>query len=709
MKLKKAVSVFLSAAMLAAPASIIAYADKDYGEEMTQALTYVKQRVEIPEEYSVFDYYQGTNYGRSYYNFSWSSPDGSERPGSLSVSICGKVITRYQRYADEWEQDYSFGKLSKEQLAEKAEEALKKLNPTVYSYLEIDKDSLNVSLAGTSARASVRRVYKGVPVSGQNGSISVNKDTGELESYWLNWIPGAGFADAEKAVSVKTAREGYQKEFPVSKLYTAEYDWETNTFTPHLIYKRDVFGQIDALTGKLATFEGSYSNYDEVSDDADIEESAANPETGGPNNTVTFTKEEKEKLDANKNLVSPEKALQSLKDAGVFSLPDTAELTSSNTYYNERLGAYSCRIRFEANNSGYQSLDGEPTPLPAEEYTEDPLFYFDGECVINAETGEVLNYYGYSADDTEGTLKSEKAVEKAAKNALEKIAGKKAEEFRLDNLSCFYTDTDSNGNKTKYSRIFGADVSSPRYVNDIPCQSENVYLSLNADGKVSSYSISYFGIEYPAPDKILSEEEAYASYFKQVDYSLLYRCAMHEKKVETALVYNADEELYVDAFTGKLTDYSGRELITEETVSGYTDLEDSKYRKIAEKLALYGIWLMDEEGRLNEEQAITRVEFSSLISRIGFYGGRTANDEKPLTRQYMAKLLTEGVLSEELAELPGLFKSPFSDVKEDSKYVGYIAAANALGLMSGSDGKFRPDAKVSRGAALRFVYDFLSK
>ena len=59
--------------------------------------------------------------------------------------------------------------------------------------------------------------------------------------------------------------------------------------------------------------------------------------------------------------------------------------------------------------------------------------------------------------------------------------------------------------------------------------------------------------------------------------------------------------------------------------------------------------------------------------------------------------------------MTSIFKTNYSDVKSASKYIGYIAIADASGLLTGSNGKYRPTAAFTRGAALKFVYDYLSR
>ncbi len=715
-RFKRVGSALLAAAILAPSAGIVAYAEED--AEMKQALTYVKERIDVPEHLSRFSYRKRTLAGKTSYSFSWEMPEGSEKWEVLTVSICGKVITSYSHLGENswrWGENYSFGKLSKEELLEKTKEHVKKLNPTVYENIETNGE-VHVYLAADEATVSLSRVKDGIPVSGQNGYIRLNKNTGELIEFSINWIPGAGFRSSKDAISTEKAIEGYKTEFPISLVYTAEYDWKEKKYTPHLIYRRDKFGQIDAFTGKLATFEESYDYYDSGDDDAAAEDAGvtndANPATGGG---VSFTEEEKEKMEQEANLIKPEAALQALKDAGIYNLPKNAELTYSNSSYNTRLGAFTLRFNFSADDPNYYSIDGgEPMPA-AENIAKTEKNPFHGNCSINAETGEVLSYYGYANYADNAELKSEKSAKKLLANALTTIAGDKATEFKTDDISYNYSDT--NGTITEdgvvknvvKGKLTSAGLSSPRYAYDIPCDPERVSISIDASGKVENYSMTYYGLEYPEPKDIISAEKAYEDYFGQVDYSLLYRCAMHEKKVETALVYNSSNELYIDAFTGKLTNYSGAEII-EEDGSGYTDLEGSEYREIAEKLAIYGITLKDEQGALNADAYITRQDYSNLISSIMNDSPIIENGEKPLTRQYAAKILTQGEISPDIAELPGLFKSPFPDVSETSKYVGYIAVANAKGLLTGNkDGKFLPNKKITRGEALQFAYDYLSK
>ncbi len=688
--------------------SIVAYADSAAEEAMKKELTYVKQRITIPEDLTEFNHRKYTNYGRETYTFTWNTDPEEYTTGSkeINVNICGKIITSYSRYEYDWTSEsktaYSFAKLSETELYNKAYKWVKILNPTVYNNIEINKDSLNISLSNERASFSLRRIYQGVPVKGQEGSITINKNTGELISYGLNWVMGAGFPDSDDTISKDEAMSAFAKEMPIEKVYYANYDWETKEYTPALIYRQTRTEQIDALTGKLTSFEGSYFRYNDDfigDEEAAAEADKVNPGAGG----VNFTDKELEKMEKEGSLVTAEEMLEKLKELDIFELGEKPYVKSSDCWLDSYRGHYVRDMNFVSEDTVYYiGEDDSGMPLQKEKKVTTSAY-----VTINAETGELLSFSSSSYNSG----KNQKLTQKNAHGLLNKyvgiLAGDKAEEFKLQTPSFSWSKYNMVGTPAEDAYITRASSSSYRYAYGIPTMSEEIGITVNNNGKITDYNLNYIGIEYPAPENILTEEQVYYSYFEQIDYSLQYRLAIQKDVTYTAVVYNPDYKLYIDAFTGKLTNANGTEL-TKYEKGEYTDLEGSKYEKVARKLEAYGIVLRDEKGRLNADEAVTRNEFSSLMSNIGsWYYNKTGGD-KPLTRQFAAKILTNRIISEECAELEGVFKSPFSDVKEDSKYVGYIAVANALGYMKGKNGKFNPGAKITRGEALVMLYNRLA-
>ena len=725
MKFKKITSAMLAAAMLVPSTCIVSYAEQD--QAMKQALTYVKERITVPKELSHFNYSSRVVAGKTQYTFTWDTVANNDKWQSISVSIRGKVITSYSYNSwDDYSSDeYTFAKLDPDEIVKKAKEAVKTLNPTVCDYIEVD-DTPRIYLWGDDARVTIRRVKDGVPVKGATGSVTIDKDTGELKSYSLDWILGAGFADPSDAISKETAQKSFEKEFPVELVYTTEYDWENDKLIPHLVYRQTEYGEIDALTGKLSTFEGSYGSYDDrydeaeddvADDDADMD--GANPATGS--NAISFTEDEIAKLEQENKLIKADEAIKLIQDMGVFNIPmKNVEATYSRCNYDEILEAYTRYVSFQSNVSGYVSIDGGDDPIEilddvvedvAEDVAEVSVY---GSFTINAETGEVLSYSCWNGYTGDTKLTSEKKAKNLVTSYFSKIVGNRASEFPIENAAINYgydevpAETENSENTT-VPKMYTVNAYINRYANAIRCDSENVAITVDRNGKVADFNITYYGIEYPAPKNIISTEDAYKKYFEQVDYALRFRCALKDnKKVVTAMVYASDDRLNIDAFSGDLVNYNGGELYRAAKTGEYTDLEGSKYKEIAEKLAIYGVTLMDENGRLNADKVITRAEFRDLASSIGSYGSVSDKPDSALTRQFAAKMLTSRYLDENVASLP-IFKTSYSDVKEGNKYAGYIAVADALGFMSGKDGKFNPSAKITRGQALQLVYNILAK
>ncbi len=734
MKFKRVTSALLAAAMLVPSTCIASYA-AETDEAMTRALTYVKHRVEIPENLTGFYHNTSIVGGNTKYGFKWHT--ATTETGDyeeLGVDIIGKVITYFDNGKMEYGDNYKFAKLEPDELYKKAKEAVEKLNPTVYKYIEIS-ETPSIPLGSNFAKFSIKRVKDGVPVAGSSGNLFINKDTGEILRYNLNWIIGAGFAETEDAVPAETAQKGFADEFPVELVYTTEYDWETDKVIPHLIYRQTKTGEIDALTGKLSTYDGSYIDYDKEYGNAEEGDDDYAAETAMVAD-VTFTESELEKLELEEKLIKPDEAIKIVQDMGIFNIPDTAESTYSSCDYDDYLGAYVRHVSFGGNVKGYVDLDApivEPyeEELEAEEIMEadyaeasattasynpqqEKNYIIYGSMSVNAETGEILKYSCSNTANLNATkLKTESGTDKILAARFKKIAGDKAELFPMDSSDITYSreyiskERRDNG---EIGAIFGASASLNRFANGIKCSDETARISIDRNGKVNNYNMTYYGIEYPEPDNIISETDAYAKFFEQVDFPLRYRCALKDNKtVVTALVYTASRTLYIDAFTGKLTNGDGSEAyIIPEDVT-YTDLKDSKYRKIAEKLAAYDITVMDEDGSLNEDKIITRGEFKNLVRSLGTYSWLDEKEtDKPLTRQYAAKIIASNWLGKKIAEMP-IFKSSFSDVKDTGKYTGYIEVACNMGYMSGKDGKFKPAQKVTRGQALKMIYDLLNK
>lgn len=736
MKFKRASAAVLAAALSASSMGIYSFAEEDAA--MKTALTYVKQRIDIPETFTEFSYRTSTDNNSTQYRFTWRENNDNGSNGSISVNITGKVIKSVNIYKpaetsaddDVWieESSSSFAKLSDAMIRKACMKYIKEINPSIYKDLKVNEDSLYISLWGSDATLSFARTYNGIPVTNQSGSVTVNKDTGELIRYNLYWTNGAGFSDAKDAISVEKAQAAYKSLFPIEKVYTLEYDWENKKYIPHLIYRQTKTGQINAFTGKLSTFD-DYGSYDNGSDDvaavemetADIADDDAdvNP-TAGAGKAVTFSADEVAKLEKEGTLIKADDALKKLRDMNIFSIPAQAEVTYQNCYFNEQLGYYIRDIQFTGKDKRYIDLNGEEKILAVDAAGLDLPEEYNiwGSFSINAETGDLRSFYSNSYDN--GSSMDE-SYDKKANEIFAKLLDKNFKDdfgtVEKTYESKVYSKYDSNtGKPVGDPRITSKTYSANRKAYDITCINENVSLTIANTGYVTSFSSTYRpDVTYPKPENIISANKAYKNFFKEVPPELKYRCAYRTdtKKVVTALVYSTERTLLIDAFTGKRVNYNGSVYNENEDKGDYTDLENSKYKKYAEKLKKYGITLMDKSGKLSENETITAEDFRFLLGWLGNYNTyRTVkavkNDEK-LSRQTAAYIIVSSKYGDEIPNIKDLFKAKFSDVPEDSKYFGYIVLADAAGLLEGSGDKFAPTAAFTRGEALKFIYSVLSK
>ena len=219
--------------------SLTAFADNENSEALAAAITVVKSRIDIPEELSEFSYSVSKRNQKTVYELVWSDPGTSGYYPCAQASVCGDLILSYTA-PDEWDytKNHSLAKLSGDELYKKAQAHLKKIDPTVANVLKLDRDSLNISMYSNRASFSFVRTKNGVPVKNDSGSIVLDKDTGELLEFNLNWHPSATFQSARTSLSEDKAKQAYAEMIGLTPQYEFEYDWQTRETTPRIVYRQ---------------------------------------------------------------------------------------------------------------------------------------------------------------------------------------------------------------------------------------------------------------------------------------------------------------------------------------------------------------------------------------------------------------------------------------------------------------------------------------
>ncbi|MCM1329130.1 MAG: S-layer homology domain-containing protein [Ruminococcus sp.] len=708
-------------------------ADSDAG--MKAALTKVKQRVKVPEELKEFSYSTSESYGVKVYAFTWSSRRDLNSAGVkyIQVSIAGDVITRYECYDDNtaagrWSNDPTLAKLTEEEILAKAKGYVKQLDPAAADKLEYKVNSL--SLFGSRATVSVQRAENGITVDSNSGTVCIDKNTGELQSFSLSWWENADFPNPKTALSQEEIRESYKNLCKLTPYYRIETDWITGKKTARIVYEPSFNSELDAFTGEKSTvWDDMYSaggtaylDYAEPAEydmeTADTADESGNPATGAGGG-VTFTEAELEKLQQNENLLTREQVFELLKKDKFAALTDDYEIKSSSVYSDKE------------NTETPLYEEGEEPPAQEEEHyimnirfaAKDKNYkgYKNINVTLNAETGEIISLYKYGSTASLPKLDvgEAKAVAEAAAN-----------QYAKDIMTECYPDVDNDreeptpvGGKHETSRRFRFN----RFHDGIQVTGDYINVTVDSNGVVTDYHYNYTeNVKFPSAD-ILTSDNAFAKLYTQRNLNYYYTGWIgKDGSIHTYLVYEMPY-FRLNAKTGKLCDYYGRPEETPNRGGDYTDIKGIPQEQAIITMQKYGVTVTDE-SKFEPNKLITPAEFSDLLNtalRAYYYdvadvdepvaaeeevyvvGSEEEKAANTVTRTEAAKMFTQRVDSGKTAELKGIFKTPFSDVKSTDENIGYIAIAYAKGFIPKGDGKFNGGKQLTRAEAMQMIYDYL--
>ena len=729
-------AALIMAAMLAIsamPASLCAYAvsggiaaTSDESEKaMKEALTIVKKRVDIPAALSEFSYSTRENYGTKSFFFEWYTPDDDNSNQYIGVNIVGNIITSYESALKrEYSDVPTFAKLSDDQLVAKAKEHIRRLDPAVADKIKVGLDY--ISLNSDNANLSFQRYENGVPVRGNNGRISINKNTGELEDFSVTWMDNAKFADPKTALTQSQIQDSYKNLCTLTPYYRVTTDWETDKITARIVYSPNFTGEIDAFTGKKSTIwedmreaKGTtLSSFDDFASSAGVAD-----EDEAFDDDVEFTEAELKKIEQDENLLTTDQIFELLKKDKFVALTDDYMLKSYDLYIREDYDLIMYADKGTAvpdknkkNEHFYMSIQ-----FTVKDW-DHCKGYRNVTVYLDAETGEIFYFRksGKTAELPKLDLEKAKAMSNSAVNTLAKDIAKEYKSDKSNNepVSVWTVDMGlSKDGKKIEKEYFETDRTFcySRYVNGIEVAGDYIRVNVDSENVVTSFDYNHTEAAFPSADDILTPDEAFASLYKQRKFDYYYDgWIAKDGSVKTYLIYNMDS-FYLNAKTGRISYWSG-EPITSRTDSEtkYTDIKGIPQEKAILTLQRYGV-LLTKDNKFDPTKAVTEEEFCDLVaSALGSYTPSyyriylKENEKSPdLTRERAAYIFTRFFDANEITSIPGIFRTPFSDVKSSNEYAGSIAVAHAKGFMNGKDGKFNGSKKITRAEAVQMIYDYI--
>lgn len=717
-------------------------------QAMKTALTAVKKRVTIPDRLTEFDYSMSTSYGTEMFSFTWRDEKNRE---NIQITYANGIILSYNYYDgrnDGKEVKQSFAKLTDAQLIDYAKKAFKMLDPDLADKGKYSIDSID--LFGDTATINFDRMENGVAVEGNGGTITVNKNTGDLVSMRIEWFwNGTKFGSTASKLTADEARAKYKSLTTLTPIYRIvdKYNEKTEKTEQKavLLYLPSFTDEIDAVTGKPSTIWDDMENdngtrnfatyYFNSTTDAGEEAVAADYDDDAADAGVIFTAAELKEIEADEGMLKKDEITALLNKDKYTKMPDYVSLDNANLYKDEDTGEYFyviyyCSVEeaivdegvdidedYDVDEDVTDDVDMEVEEVSAVPEPAKP--YFSLSVNVNAKTGKVISFdriHDLPVDSSkEYPVKANaKIAAAAAKHFYGDIFGEYKADERNSEPCHFYTVRDGKKIYSEFSRTYYYN----RYVNGVQVEGDTIRINVDISGEINSISYRYTDVKFPSVPKF-DKDKAFEQLFKQI--KLRYYYDGYYKKdgtVKTYLLYDINGYILDSKY--RIVSWDGTPLPAEKYEdTNYTDIKGIAQENAINTLARYGITLDTKNGKFDPNAKLTDKEFAAVVYKatrnyVPYYieDGNYQKEEKAvtLTKKEAAKVFVNVYGGSDYAELKGIYRAPFKDVAVSDDYVGYIAIAKALGFASADkNGNYSPNKVLTRAQAMQMIYDYIER
>jgi len=664
--MKKFIAVLLSSAMMFGGVRGV-FADEVIPTALEQTILTVKDKIGIPKEYSEFKYEINTFDGseKERYTLIWEKKEFDEEKGRDSISAGVDAegnIYFYENYgiiADKRDGSLKNQK-SKSECLKAAEDFLKKILPENYSEFELCDSNGNNHFV-------FRQNKNDVPVRFNLAEVTVDSETLGIVSYNFNKADYAdgNFEDKASVISEKDASDIFFENVKFEPEYFFNYDYRTKEKSVFLAYNPErLYGNsIDAKTGDLIKCDVYNYMFARTEDSMNDKESGASK-----GEEINLSEQEISEVEQSKDLLSKEEADSEIRKV----LPES--------------------VRFKELQSAFlskENIDDKYTWI---------IDYENGYASIDAKTKKLKNFYLYNNNNgdfpTDG--KKEEVSEERKAKALEyinKIAPEKVESIEFSEESSAY------------------DLNFKRKVNGFDFNDNYINVTFDKDGNIISYSSYWYdSVKFPKAENIIDGKKIYEEIKDKAGFDLIYEYCEQNNKNNIVLSYsfiNGDNTApLIDAVTGKELGYDGKEYKREfKLPESYPDVKGHWCEKYVNMLLNNGIYVKREMFLPDEK--ITKAELLEFYNNFGEETRKAFKDNKDfISRKEICKVISKTLGYGKLAEKKDAFNNPFVDVSDTDDGFGFMAAANALGIITADGGgNFYPDREITNAEAAKIICD----
>lgn len=685
--MKKFLCTLLSI-LLCVSAALPSLAAEADGEEIGRLILLAKEKLDIDDSLVEFrNYYMSEDEGSKTYRLYWESKDENvSRDVQATIDEDG-FISRYYIYEKRDSDKPGFAKFSKEEAIAAARNFIAKVAPDKLSSL-----SEGQAERGYDGDYSVTfdRLYRNIPVSGNQLCFSVRSDTLQIVSYYADWQELS--FDEGTPVSEEAAREAFAEEMGYQLFYQVRSeDYESKA---HLVYRSryDENVMLDALTGEAVNYEELYTLY--RGDTNAKNEAAMDFSAGG--SSASLSAVEQALMEQVSQMLSKEKADSLSRAVKEFGL--TSDFTIER-YSVSRAQDGSYKIFID-----YQKA--------ADEKEQKTTYKRVG---LQAETGLVTSYLSAVYEADSGRKQAELPRETLLKKADAFLERYYSDYYRQMQLREIFTE---QGSSFEFCRL----------VNGIPVYNNGAALQYDSQsGELTYFSLDWTEADFPSAGTACEPAAANQRAMEKDNFALRYVPVPAEEGMRGMLVYSLAERPVLAADSLRTLDYR-LQPEKEEKIPVYTDLEGHYSAARIEKLLENDIYLSaDSEGRLRPEEAITQQDFFLLLDTVIWKRGFSADTESMYQYLVRRNILTAEEAAPEAAvsridgmtyllralgygdfvTIPGIFRCHFTDIQAENE--GVAAVAYGLGLAAGENGLFYPEENLRRADAMIIVYNYLAR
>lgn len=350
--------VFIMLSVILLPVQGLAQYDK----ALENAITKVKSVINT-DGYDKLNSSISVYNGKTTYNLNWSDSKGKLGNISVTIDSNNNILSYYKYNPSDYLSQRKLPKISKDDALANAKKFITKVAPDIAANISYQEYKNDTSVMVFDYQFFFVRTVNGIPFPSNNVTITVNKNTGEIENYQCNWNFDLTFPDKNGIMSLEDAKKVYKEKIGLQLMY--RYTYIGDKADVYLVYTTPDYKAIDAKSGEIIQIGYYYTPVDEAA----MKYNKSRGTGGSPD----LTPVEKDAVKKFSNIISEQKAEEVARANKFLKLDSNYKLNGIQLYQ-----VWPDVNKYTWNLSFSKTVDGQNY------YTN---------VGMDAQTGEIKSFY----------------------------------------------------------------------------------------------------------------------------------------------------------------------------------------------------------------------------------------------------------------------------------------------------------------------------